>query len=137
MLVSHKHFIIEYFNNRKCQMKGARSWNWAIFFFHFFSLVNGAWHLIAILKLHIYYVCASNVTNPLNLVCFPNYFVQKIPLNIKMLTQFAMDYNKFYIYFPKCHYSKLGLLFMKLLQICYSLLWNFVFWTKVRTIGCW
>jgi hypothetical protein len=28
MLVSHKHFIIEYFNTRKCQMKGARSLNW-------------------------------------------------------------------------------------------------------------
>lgn len=58
-------------------MKGGKIFELHKFFFPFFSLVNGAWHLLAILKLHIYYMCASNVINHLNLVCFPNYFGPK------------------------------------------------------------
>jgi hypothetical protein len=55
--------------------------------------------------------------------------------SIGMLSPFAMDENKLFIYLLECQYFRLGLLF-KPLQIFTFLLWSFVSWIKMLAIGC-
>jgi len=58
-----------------------------------------------------------------NTIYFSSHFIPK-KWNVEMLSPFAMDDNKLYIYLLVCQYPKFNLL-VKPLQMHYSLLWNF------------